>query len=170
MCARKMRKSRTIGRRRMVSVKDDARRRAARTFLLGIKLNSESMCTSITPAAMLDPLASSAAQPVTTLQSEHTTPRLLLHSSSFRPGRDDAPVLWHGSFRKHAAGGYPIYPQLPNTTHSPFKVSMSLDRYESPDYHLELPLKAEERKKLLRSASLTPHHRTADVFLATGQR
>lgn len=165
-----MRKSRTIGRRRVVSVKDDARRRAARTFLLGIKLNSESMCTSIAPAAMLHPLASPAAQPVVTLQSEHTTPRLLLHSTSLRSGRDDVSVFWHGSFRKHAAGGHPIYPQLPNTARSPFKGSMSLDRYESPDYHSEPPLKVEERKKLLRSASLTPHHRTADVFLATGQR
>lgn len=166
-----MRKSRTIGRRKVVSVKDDARRRAARTFLLGIKLNSESMRTSITPAAMLDPLASPTAQLDITLQSEHTTPRLHLHSS-LRSGRDDAPVLRHGSLRKHGASGHmqPVYTQLPNTACSPFKVSMSLEHYDSTDYRSESPVRAEERKKLLRSASLSAHYHTVDAFLTTGQR
>lgn len=152
----------------MVSVEDDARRRAARTFLLGIKLNSESMGASITPAAMLEPLASPAAQPTITIQSEHTTPRL--PSSALRLGRDDPPMLRHGSLRRHSAVGHPTHPQLPATARSPFKVSMSLEQYESSDYHAEHPLRTEERKKLLRSASLTPHHRSADVFLASGQR
>ena len=165
-----MRKSRLIGRRRVVSVKDDARRHAARTFLLGIKLNSESMHASITPAAMLDPSASPAVQPAITLQSELTPPQLLLPSSALRPGRDDGPVLLrHGSVRRHSAVGHSPHPQLPNAAHSPFK-SMSLEQYESFDYHSEHPPRAEERRKLLRSTSFTPHHRTADVFLTTGQR
>ena len=167
-----MRKSRTIGRRKVVSVKDDARRRAARNFLLGIKLNGESMLASITPAAMLEPLDSPVAQPNITLLSELTTPRLH-HHSSVRSGRDDAPVLRHGSLRKHGASGHmqpALTTQLPNAARSPFKVSMSLERYDSTDYRLESPVKAEERKRLLRGASLSAHFLAVDAFLTTGQR
>jgi hypothetical protein len=171
-CARfrKTRKSKTIGKRKLVSVKDDARRRAARDFLLGIKLDNEST-TRYTPQCV----AAVETEPVftpdaATVSVEVSTPRLS-RTPSWRNSKEDQPLLSRQGSLKHSLAHRD---SLTNQTvlKSPFKLQTSFDQGEMIDYPLSIPVGSlEDSGKVFKSSSL--HTKSEDHYnfnlLSAGQ-
>ena len=166
-----MRKTKTIGKRKLVSVKDDARRRAAREFLLGIKLDNENL-HRFSPSHVLS-VESVLASKVDTvaINAESNTPRLA-RTPSLRNSKDEQPLLIRqGSLKQQ--GGVVYKDNLSNqaTPRSPYKVQ-SFDQNETIDHPLSTSIGSEDRFKLLRtnSAFARIEDQYSQNTVMTGQR